>query len=271
MTDPQLALGIDIGGTGIKAGVVDTASGKLVTDRLRLPTPKPAHPAELIAAVKELIEPFRGEGHFEAAGVGFPAVIKDGVALTATNISDKWLFADVANAMSEAVGQEVAVLNDADAAGLAEMRFGAGAGINGTVLVVTLGTGIGTSLFHDGHLVPNMELGRVEVRGKPAWERVPNSVREKKGLSWEAWAADVQTFLQEIDVIAWPELIILGGGVSAEAHRFLTAITVRPPVMPARLRNHAGIIGAAVFAVGEGQPLAGVGDVPQTTGEEPAA
>jgi polyphosphate glucokinase len=180
--------------------------------------------------------------------VGFPAVIKDGVALTATNISDKWLFCDVAAAMREAVDFEADVLNDADAAGLAEVRFGAGVGVQGKVLVVTLGTGVGTSLFSDGVLVPNIELGRVIVRGKPAWERVPNSVREKKNLDWDDWARDLETFLEEVDLIAWPELIVIGGGVSEDAHRFLAEVKCRPAVMPARMRNHAGIIGAAVFA-----------------------
>jgi len=248
MTNSKLALGIDVGGTGIKAGVVDTAEGKMVTDRVRVDTPQPGHPPILAQTIKELVEPFQGEGHFDAVGVGFPSVIKRGVAMTAVNISDEWAFEDVSAVLGEAVGHTVRVLNDADAAGLAEVRFGAGQGINGTIVVVTLGTGVGTSLFVDGKLVPNTELARMLVRGKPAWERVANSVREKKGLSWEAWTADVQEFLCEIEDMTWPELVIIGGGVSAEAHRFIGELKCRGQVMPAKMRNDAGIIGAAVYA-----------------------
>lgn len=248
MTDVKLALGIDVGGTGIKAAVVDVGEGRLVTDRLRVPTPQPAPPDVLAATIKELVQPLQGEGHFDAVGVGFPSVIKSGVAMTAVNISDEWCYGDVGRILGDAVGHEVAVLNDADAAGLAEMRFGAGRGVTGTVVVVTLGTGVGTALFVDGKLVPNTELARMEVRGKPASERVPNSVREKKKLSWEAWTADVNEFLQELDRMTWPELIIVGGGVSADAHKFFENVQCRPHVVPARLRNEAGIVGAAVHA-----------------------
>jgi polyphosphate glucokinase len=244
----RLALGIDIGGTGLKAAVADVTAGRLVTDRVRMGTPKSGEPTDVAAAVAELIEPFKGEGHYDAVGIGFPAVIKAGVAMTAVNLSDRWCFEDVAAVMGEAVGHEVAVLNDADAAGLAEVRFGAGQGVSGTVVVVTLGTGIGTSLFVDGRLVPNMELAQIEIRGKPASERVSNAAREKKKLSWEAWTADLQEFLDRLDHLVWPEMIIIGGGVSSESHRFMHELKVRPVVMPARLRNEAGIIGAALHA-----------------------
>jgi polyphosphate glucokinase len=245
---PRLALGIDIGGTGIKAAVVDVSGGRLVTDRLRVETPKPGHPDEVANALKQLIEPLQGDGHYDAVGVGFPSVIKAGVAMTAVNLSDTWCFEDVAAILGEAVGHEVSVLNDADAAGLAEVRFGAGQGVAGTVVVVTLGTGVGTSLFVDGRLVPNMELAQMQVRGKHASERVSNSAREKKKLTWEDWTADVQEFLELLDAIVWPEMIIIGGGVSSESRRFMHKLKVRPVVMPARLRNEAGIIGAALHA-----------------------
>jgi polyphosphate glucokinase len=241
----RLALGIDVGGSGVKAGVVDVVEGALVSDRLRVPTPKPAPPEVLAATVKDLVHPLRTEHQIRVAGIGSSAVIKDGVALTAVNISDEWCFADVARILGDAIDRPVAVVNDADDAGIAEMRFGAGSGVAGTVAVVTLGTGIGTSLFVDGRLVPNMELARMEVRGKPASERVANSVREKRKISWEAWTRDVNVFLQELDRIAWPELIVIGGGVSAEAHKFFDNVQCRPPVVPARLRNDAGIIGTA--------------------------
>lgn len=244
---PRYGLGIDIGGTGIKAAVVDVAAGKFVTERLRVATPKPANPETIAVAVRELIAPLEGAG-YAAAGVGFPAVIKQGVALTAANLSDEWRFADVAAILGDAIGQHVAVLNDADAAGLAEVRFGAGRGVTGTIAVVTLGTGVGTGLFVDGKLVPNVELAQMEIRGKHASERVSNSAREKKKLSWEEWTADVTEFIEALDSLVWPELVIIGGGVSSEARHFLDQIKARPAVLPARLRNEAGIIGAALYA-----------------------
>lgn len=243
----RIALGIDVGGTGIKAGLVDCTEGRLVSDRLRAETPVNATPESLIEAIHELIEPLR-DSEYEVAGIGFPSVIKRGVALTAENIAETWRYADVAELFARELGHPSHVLNDADAAGLAEVRFGAGKGVQGTIVVVTLGTGIGTSLFVDGKLVPNAELARFPIRGKPAAERASNKVRKKRKLGWQEWAVDVQELLCELDHMTWPELIIIGGGASANAHRWLPFVNCRATVVPARRRNAAGIIGAAMHA-----------------------
>lgn len=243
----RVALGIDVGGTGIKAGLVDCSEGRLVGERLRTETPVKATPESLMEAIHALIEPLRDK-EYEVAGIGFPSVIKRGVALTAENIGETWRYADVAELFARELGHPSHVLNDADAAGLAEVRFGAGKGVQGTIVVVTLGTGIGTSLFVDGKLVPNAELARFAIRGKPAADRASNGIRKKKKLGWQEWAVDVQELLCELDHMTWPELIIIGGGASANAHRWLPFINCRATIVPARRRNSAGTIGAAMHA-----------------------
>lgn len=243
----RLALGIDIGGTGIKHAVVDVMTGELVSDRVRLATPRPADPGALIAVARDALQAASGHA-IEAVGVAFPAVVQRGCALTAVNIAPNWQYVDVAQAFSKGLERDVSVLNDGDAAGLAEVRFGAGQGVSGKVVVVTLGTGVGTSLFSNGQLVPNLELGRLYVRGRPADERASNSVRKRKRLAWREWAKDVEAFVRELDMACWPELIIVGGGVSKDAHRWLPFVACRPALAPARLRNDAGIVGAALFA-----------------------
>jgi polyphosphate glucokinase len=247
--EPEYVLGIDIGGTHTKAAIVDVTNGKLATERVSVDTPKSADREAMADTIRALLELLPDDAPaYELVGVGFPAVIKQGVAMTAENVADEWLYTDVEDVIGAVVEKPVAALNDADAAGYAEVRFGAGSDQAGTVVVVTLGTGVGSSLFRNGHLVPNMELGRLSVRGKPAGERVANSVREKKNLSWEEWSEDIEIFVGELEMACWPELIILGGGVSKHAHRFLPDIRCRAVIVPARLRNDAGIIGAAVYA-----------------------
>lgn len=243
----RLALGIDIGGTGVKFGLVDLEAGQIEGERKRLPTPRPATPEALIEIVTEALR-LTDRQAVEAVGIAFPAVVQDGIALTAVNIAPEWQYRDVAKTFAEAIDCDVAVLNDGDAAGLAEVRFGAGKGVRGKVVCVTLGTGVGTSLFLDGRLIPNIEFGRLHVRGQPAGERAANSVRKRRKLSWKAWALDVEAYLRELDNAAWPNLIIIGGGVSKDAHNFLPRIHCRPSVVPASLRNDAGIVGAAVYA-----------------------
>ncbi|MCC6387889.1 MAG: ROK family protein [Dehalococcoidia bacterium] len=243
----RLAIGIDIGGTGTKHALVDLETGALVTERMKQPTPQPATPEALSEIVADAVRLY-ADRDVAAVGVGFPAVVSRGCALTAVNIAPEWRYMDVEDTFAKAIDRPVAVLNDGDAAGLAEVRYGAGAGVKGKVVVVTLGTGVGTSLFLDGRLVPNMELGRLFVRGKPAGERAANSVRKRKRLSWSAWARDVELFVRELDIACWPELIIMGGGVSKDAHAWLPYITCRPSITPARFRNDAGIVGAALFA-----------------------
>jgi polyphosphate glucokinase len=241
------ALGIDIGGTGIKAAVVDTRNGRLATRRRRVPTPRPATTEAIAGAVCELVQSI-DHAAFGPVGIGFPSAIKDGVAMTAVNLDDSWVEARPADVIGRALGLRVSVINDADAAGLAEVRFGAARGCEGTVVLVTLGTGIGTSLFHDGVLVPNAELARVRLGGKDAQLKASDAARKRRGVTWAQWAKDVEAYLAELEKMIWPDLVLIGGGVSAESHFFMHHIDTRLKVRPARFRNNAGIIGAATYA-----------------------
>ena len=243
----RVAIGIDVGGTGTKAALVDLDTGAFVGKRLRVDTPRQATPETLTATVKKLIAPLMSED-IEAIGMGFPAVVRRGVALSAVNVSDQFMYADIGAIFGDALGQPVWALNDSDAAAFGEARFGAGRHHGGTIVVCTLGTGCGTGLIIDGQLVPNIELGCLTVRGKPAGQRVANSVRVKRKLTWKEWAADIQEFIDMVDEAVAPDLVVIGGGVSEDAHLFLPLIRTRPIVMPARLRNNAGIVGAAAFA-----------------------
>lgn len=240
----MIAVGVDIGGTGIKSGLVDTVAGRLVSDRLRTLT-RGGDPDHVAAALAEQLAQLGGDGPI---GVGYPGVIKRGVAYMAAHLEDRWIGMDVAAVMRAAAGREVVVLNDADAAGIAEMRIGAGQGVEGVVLVLTLGTGIVSSLFVDGVLVPNTELGHIEVRGKDGEARAAASVRERKGLSWEQWAERLNEYLDRVDRLVWPDLIILGGGVTKNAMRFMPLLRARPRIAVAHLENRAGIVGAAMCA-----------------------
>lgn len=244
---PKLATGIDIGGTGLKAAVVDLAEGRLATPRRKAKTPQPATPEAVAKAVRALTRK-DGMRDQEAVGAAFPAVIKHGVATTASNIDAAWTGENVANILSDAVGARVSALNDADAAAIAEVRFGVGRGVPGVIAMVTLGTGIGTALLSEGTLLPNTELGHLKLRGKDADQRAANSARERDGLSWEKWAKAVEEYLKALDRLIWPDLIIIGGGVSSEPEKFLPYIHVRPAVVAASLGNNAGIIGAALYA-----------------------
>jgi len=239
-------LGIDIGGTGIKGAPVDTVTGELCGERLRLLTPAPATPEAVSAAVAEVAHHFSWNGPI---GCGFPAAIRAGQVRTAWHVSKEWIGCQAAKLFQEATGCPVTVLNDADAAGYAEMCFGAGQGRHGVVLIVTLGTGIGTALFVDGRLVPNTELGHIEIRGKDAEKRAAASVRENKDLSWKKWARRVDEYLQRMNSYLWPDLIIVGGGVSERADKFLPLLTVEIEVVAAQLENEAGIVGAALAAL----------------------
>jgi polyphosphate glucokinase len=238
-------LGIDIGGTGIKGAIVDTQKGKLTTDRYRLLTPKPAKSEPVVEIVAQIVEHFQWKG---PVGCGFPAAIVKNKVSTASNISKKWLGLNVAKMVEEATGCSSVVLNDADAAGLAEMRFGAGKSRDGLVIIVTLGTGIGSALFMDGRLVPNTELGHIEIGNVEAERWASEIVREKEGLSWKKWAKRIDTYLKRMQVYFWPELFIVGGGVSKKHEKFLPLLTIDCEVAPAKLRNEAGIIGAAMAA-----------------------
>lgn len=248
--DRRIAIGIDVGGSGVKAAAVDVSTGEIVGERHRVATPQPATPGAVVAVIGRLVARLSREARTPAApvGVGVPCVVIDGVAKTAANVDPGWVDFDAGSALTAAIGRSVVVLNDADAAGLAEMRFGAGVGTHGTVFVLTLGTGLGSGLFSDGRLVPNTELGHMEIRGRDAEKRSAAAARIRRGLSWKAWATDLDEHLHAIDRLFWPNLFIVGGGVSKSAERFLPRLTVRAPVVPAVLRNDAGIVGAALAA-----------------------
>ena len=239
-------LGIDIGGSGIKGAVINTATGAMVTDRHRLPTPEPSTPKAVAHAVARMVRHFDWSGR---VGIGMPGPIKGGRVMTANNIHTSWIGTKAAQLYAEATGCRVSVINDADAAGLAEMRFGAGRGETGVVLVITLGTGIGSSMFLDGVLVPNIELGQIEVRGKNAELRASARIRKAKDLTWEQYGRAVDEYLRSVEWLTWPDLFILGGGVSRKAGKFLPRIHTRARVVPARLRNEAGIVGAALSSL----------------------
>src|SRR4051794_33279587 len=241
----NVVMGVDIGGTGIKGAPVDVEEGKLAGERFRILTPHPATPKAVAEVLAEVVEHFDWHG---PTGATFPAVVKNGVTMTAANVDKSWIGADAAGLFSDRLGQSVVVLNDADAAGLAEVRFGAGRDRKGVVLMITLGTGIGCGMFLDGQLVPNTELGHIEIDGKDAETQAADSVRERKDLSWKKYATRVETYLRTLDALLWPDLIIIGGGASKKADSWLPRIDVRPEVVPATLLNEAGIVGAAVFA-----------------------
>lgn len=243
------ALGIDIGGSGIKGAVVDTVTGRIVTERYRLKTPVPATPTAVAQTVSRLLEHFSWKGR---VGCGMPGPIIRGRLITAANIDREWVGADVRKVFHEGTGLRVSVINDADAAGRAEMAFGAGKGKNGVVLLLTFGTGIGSALFLDGRLIPNTEFGQIEHRGKPAEQRAAARVRKEKDLSWNAWAKRVNEYLRMVEGLLYPDLIIFGGGVSRKSARFLPKLRTLAPVVPAHLKNEAGIIGAALAASDRG-------------------
>ena len=244
-------LGVDIGGSGIKGAPVDLDAGRLVHERLRIDTPQPSTPKPVADVLRQVVAHFEWTG---PVGVTFPGVVVDGHTRTAANVDKRWIGLDADGLFTEVTGCPVTVLNDADAAGIAEMTYGAGKGKNGVILVLTFGTGIGSALFADGKLVPNTELGHLEIHGKEAEHRASAHVREVKDLSWEKWAERVEEYLRHVDFLFSPALIIIGGGVSKKWDKFLPLIDgVRASVVPAALRNDAGIIGAALAASGCGR------------------
>lgn len=249
---PSVAIGVDVGGSGIKAAVVDTTSGQFISERLRVVTPQPSTPDRVIATIGRLVRRLvKSVDIADTApiGVGLPGVAVDGELKTAANIDPAWVDYPVGQRLSTLLKRRVEIVNDADAAGIAEMRFGVAAGRPGTVIFLTLGTGVGSGVFVDGTLVPNTEFGQMEIRGRPAERRSAAVARTRRGLSWKAWAQDLDEHLQRIEDLMWPNLFILGGGVSKNGDKFIPRLTTRTPVVAAKLRNDAGIIGAAVVAV----------------------
>jgi polyphosphate glucokinase len=238
-------VGVDIGGTGIKGAAVDVAGGRFAAGRVRLLTPLPATPRAVGDVVREILQQIGVAG---PVGLTLPAVVRGGIVETASHIDHAWIGVDAVELFSKATGRPVSVVNDADAAGIAEVRFGAGQGRAGVVVVVTLGTGIGSALFVDGTLVPNSELGHLPLHHEEAEDWAAESVREHDELSWKKYAHRLQAYLEVVQRVLWPQLIIIGGGVSRKADKFLPRIELRTPVVPAQLHNDAGIIGAAMFA-----------------------
>ena len=239
----MLGFGIDIGGSGMKAAVVDLATGDLATDRFRIDTPKPATPDAMAAIVCELVEHHGWQGPL---GVAFPAVVRNGVVGSAANIDKSWLNVDADALFTEASGLDVHMLNDADAAGIAEMQFGIGRGRQGVVMMLTFGTGIGSGLFIDGILVPNTELGHLELDGYDAEKRAAASARDRDELSWKEWAGRVETYLEHLEVLFSPDLFIVGGGASKKPDKWLPHIDISTEIVPAEMANNAGIVGAAL-------------------------
>lgn len=240
--------GVDVGGSGIKGCPVDVEGGVLADDRLRISTPQPSTPESVADAVAEIVGKFGWEG---PVGITLPCVIKSGTAMTAANIDEDWIDTDAQGLFAKRLGrarEQIVMLNDADAAGIAEMRFGAGADRNGLVVVLTFGTGIGSSTFLNGRLVPNTEFGHIEVDGRDAEDEAAASVKDNLELSYEEWAPRVSRYIRTLEKFLWPDLIIAGGGVSKKAHKWLPLLQTRTPIVAADLKNDAGIVGAASAA-----------------------
>jgi polyphosphate glucokinase len=239
-------LGLDIGGSGIKGAVVNYQSGNLITERHRIPTPEGAEPEDVSKIVNQIREFFNYEGPI---GCGFPAIIQHGVARSAANVSAKWIGTNINDLLSEETGNPVFTLNDADAAGIAEMRFGVGREYqNGVVILLTVGTGIGSAIFTDGVLVPNTEFGHLVIRGKDAELRASDAARSEKDMSWKKWASNFEEYLKVLEGLFSPDLFVVGGGVSKKWQKVAPYFNINTKIIPAELLNQAGIIGAAVFA-----------------------
>lgn len=238
-------LGIDIGGSGVKGAIVDTKVGKLLTERYRIPTPQPATPEAVADVIKEISDYFHWDGPI---GVGFPGVIQHGVAKTAANVDDSWIDKDLNKLFSTVTGCTVHVVNDADAAGMAEVKFGAGKGEKGTLMLITVGTGLGTVIFTNGKLVPNLEFGHLIMHGADAELYASDAARKRDELDWETWAGRFNEYLLYIEALFWPDKIIIGGGASKKGDRFFPHLTTQAEVVPAELKNEAGIVGAAMVS-----------------------
>lgn len=245
-------IGIDIGGTGIKGGIVNLKTGQLHGDRYRIDTPQPSTPQAVAKVVKQIVDELMTRKHAPEAdapvGITFPAIISHGVARSAANVDKSWIDADVDTIFSKELGRDVKVLNDADAAGLAEARYGAGEGVKGTVLVITLGTGIGSAFIYDGKLIPNAELGHLELDGHDAESRASAAARERDGLSWDEYAVRLQRYFSHVEFLFSPELFIIGGGISKRSEDYLPQLKLRTKIIPAQLANNAGIVGGALEA-----------------------
>ncbi|GAB4497874.1 MAG: ROK family protein [Anaerolineales bacterium] len=241
------ALGIDIGGSGIKGAPVNIKTGELQGERLRIKTPKGAKPQPVADVVAEIARSFQWNGPI---GIGFPAPIKRGIVMMAANVSQKWIGINADELLTSATGCSCKVGNDADVAGMAEMAFGAGKGEHGTVIMITLGTGIGTAIFYNGHLVPNTEFGHLQIKGMDAEHRASDAARQREDMSWKKYAKRLNTYLNEMEKLFWPDLFIIGGGISKQHEKFLPLLNLQTRITPAQFQNEAGIVGAALFSQG---------------------
>ena len=242
----NLFLGIDVGASGIKGALVNVQTGEMEGARFRVDMPQPSTPDNAAAAIAGIVQHFKYEGKI---GVGFPSVVKNGVAMTAANLDKSWIGANIENVIGKATGCEVIALNDADAAGMAEMRYGKGKGKLGTVVLITIGTGLGSAIFTDGHLLKNTEFGHLLMKnGMIAEKYAADSIRKNEELSWKKWGKRFNEFLERVNLYVQPSLILLGGGSSKYFDEFKDRIKISTPVEPAQLLNSAGIIGAAVYA-----------------------
>lgn len=243
------AIGIDIGGTGIKGAVVDLGTGELVTERIKVKTPKGGRPADILEATRRLLETIGEQGHAGLPlGVCFPAIVRHGRTLSAANISEEWIGLQAEQLFERELGSDIHFINDADAAGYAEARFGAARGERGLAILTTLGTGIGSAFIYDGVLVPNTELGHLELDGHDAEERAAYSAMEREDLSWAEWAARLQRYYSHVEFLFSPDLFVVGGGVSKHHREFLPLLSLDTPIVPAAFRNNAGLLGAAALA-----------------------
>jgi len=238
-------LGIDIGGSGIKGAPVDIKTGKLTELRHRIPTPIPATPESVALIIKRIVEHFGWKG---PVGCGFPAVVQNGIVKTAANIDKSWIGVNAQDLFTKTTGLPTIVLNDADAAGMAEVKYGAGRKFKGTILLVTVGTGIGSVVFSKGKLLPNTEFGHIILNGQDAELYASDAVRKNENLDWDVWAKRFDEYLHELERLLWPELIIIGGGVSKKKKKYADYLTVKSKVVAAKLQNEAGLIGAALAA-----------------------
>jgi polyphosphate glucokinase len=243
----RIAFGVDIGGSGIKGAPVDLATGELTEPRCKIKTPEPATPEAVVDVIARVIGEFQLEPD-TPIGIAYPGVIFGGVTATAANLDPSFIGTDLLQMVEDATGYRAHLANDADAAGFAEVSYGAAKGVGGTVLVMTLGTGIGSALISEGNLVPNTELGHLEIDGFDAEKRAASSAREREDLSWRQWAKRLQRYFTVVDGLLHPDLFVVGGGVSREHEKFLPLLNLRPPIIPAMLRNKAGIVGVAALA-----------------------
>ncbi|GAA0995663.1 polyphosphate--glucose phosphotransferase [Subtercola frigoramans] len=263
MTDDSaahIAIGIDIGGTGIKGAIVNTSTGELLSARIKLDTPEGGKPKDIVETVEKILKSLPDAPADAPIGVCFPAVVQNGKTMSAANVSKKWIGLEAEKLFETSLKRDITFVNDADAAGYAEVRFGAAKGKNGLIIMTTLGTGIGTAIIYNGVLIPNAELGHIQIDGVDYETKASYAAKERDDLNWVQWAARLQTYYAELEKLLWPDLFIVGGGVSKSYEEFLPKISINTAMVPATLRNNAGILGAATLAL-EPKVLAGANTI----------